>query len=120
MPVTPAEFAAIAEEFQRRSHEIMLSKRLEYSPHEGDVLQNFRQVAGFLGCAPSEVAIMYAMKHLQSLLEASRSGSFVWEFFKPDGAEGLKSRISDLYNYTLLLAACLADEADAVPSPIQG
>lgn len=110
MPTTPAQFAALAKEFQEKSHGIMLGKRAEYSPHEGDVLQNFRQVGSFQGVKPSEVCIQYMLKHVQSLLEAARSGAFHWDYYKPDGTEGLKSRVVDVMNYTLLLAACLAEE----------
>jgi len=105
--LTPERFEALWEEFLTHEVRIMDWKRGEYSPHE-DRLQNFREVAGFLGRTPAEVALTYLMKHIQSLALAVKTGKYTWAW-KTEGGEGLKQRIADARNYLLFLAACLEE-----------
>ena len=87
----------------------MTAKRGEYSPN-ADRLQNFREVAAFLGQRPSQVAMTYLLKHVQSLNEAVRNGCYAWCWQREDGSEGLKQRVADIINYAYLLAACIDEE----------
>ncbi|MDI3298395.1 MAG: hypothetical protein QJR08_04405 [Bacillota bacterium] len=111
MPYPPERFDRLVEEFTAHSVAIMQAKREEYSPTE-DRLQNFHEVAAFLGVRASQVALMYMMKHLQSVSQAVRSGKYEWVWTTTDGREGLKQRIADIINYAYLLAACIDEEAD--------
>jgi hypothetical protein len=109
---SPERFDALVEEFEDRSVGVMLSKREEYSPHS-DRLQNFREIAQFQGIRPSQVAMTYLLKHIQSINEAVRSGNIPnWVWTKPDGSEGFKQRFADVLNYVLLLAACVDEEVE--------
>ena len=107
--ITPEQFENLRDEFLVHEAKIMDFKRGEYSPNS-DRLQNFREVAAFLGLRPSEVALTYLMKHIQSIALAVRSGEYAWTW-NTEGGEGLKQRIADARNYLLLLAACLEEES---------
>lgn len=107
---SPERFDALVQEFNKHSIDIMLAKREEYSPSE-DRLQNFHEVSTFEGRRPSEVAMSYMLKHMQSLMQAVRTGEYDWCWTKENGTgEGLKQRIADVINYCYLLAACLDEE----------
>jgi len=108
--LTPERFEALWEEFLTHEARIMDWKRDEYSPHE-DRLQNFREVAEFLGRTPAEVALTYLMKHIQSIALAVKTGKYTWAW-ETEGGEGLKQRIADARNYLLFLAACLEEEGE--------
>ena len=110
--MTPERFEALREEFLTHEARIMDWKRDEYSPQE-DRLQNFREVAEFLGRTPAEVALAYLMKHVQSIALAVKTGKYAWAW-ETEGGEGLKQRIADARNYLLLLAACLEEANDSV------
>lgn len=110
--MTPQQFDKLAEEFRAAEIGLMRWKREDYSPRE-DVLENFGQVGAMLGARPSMIAATYLLKHVLAILNAVRSGRYVWDWQSPDGREGLKQRIADARNYLLLLAACLDDEQQA-------
>ena len=106
--MTPEQFEILRDEFLVQEARILDWKKGEYSPDE-DRLLNFHQVADFEGRRPSEVALSYLLKHIQSIALAVRSGSYSWEW-EAEGGEGLKQRIADARNYLLLLAGCLDEE----------
>ncbi len=110
--MTPQQFENLRDEFLTREARILNWKRGEYSPNE-DRLQNFREVANFLGKRLSEVALTYLMKHIQSITLAVRTGRYSWTW-ETERGEGLKQRIADARNYLLLLAACLDEEANQI------
>jgi len=70
-------FEELREEFLEHEAGILEWKRGEYAPND-DRLQNFREVATFLGRRPAEVALVYLMKHIQSITLAVRTGSYNW------------------------------------------
>jgi hypothetical protein len=106
--MTPERFESLQKEFVAHEARILNWKRGEYSSNE-DRLQNFREVAAFMGLRPAEVALTYLMKHIQSITLAVRYGKYSWTW-TTEGGEGLKQRIADARNYLLLLAACLEEE----------
>lgn len=82
------------------------------------MLLNFRQVANLTGQKPSQVAMTYLLKHIQSLAIAVKTDEYFWAW--TDGnKEGLKQRIADARNYLLLLAACLDEEDNAKRDAMQ-
>src|SRR5690606_20007707 len=101
---------ALVAEIRARSEEIMVAKRGEYAPENRDRIQNFRAIAAFTSRRPSEVALIYLLKHVQSIAEAVRLGAYDWCWDKPGGGEGLKQRFADAINYLYLLAACIDEE----------
>ena len=111
-PFSPERLDALVEEFAEVRHRICRAKAAEYSPG-ADRLQNFHQVAAFMGCKASEVALMYLLKHVQALQQAVRTGKYVWAWTTHDGGEGLKQRVVDVQNYADFLAAALEEEAQA-------
>ena len=106
--MTPERFESLQEEFVAHEARILDWKRDEYSPNE-DRLQNFREVAALTGLRLSEVALIWLLKHIQSISLAVRNGKYTWTW-ETEGGEGLKQRIADARNYLLLLAACLEEE----------
>ena len=106
--MTNEHFEEIREEFLEHESKILDWKRGEYSPNE-DRLQNFREVAALTGLRLSEVALIWLLKHIQSIALAVRTGNYAWAWTK-EGGEGLKQRFADARNYLLLLAACLEEE----------
>ncbi len=101
--MTPERFEALREEFLTHEAKILDWKRGEYSPNE-DRLQNFREVAALTGLRMTEVALIWLLKHIQSIALAVRTGNYIWAW-TTEGGEGLKQRIADARNYLLLLAA---------------
>ena len=106
--MTPQQFENLRDEFLTREARILNWKRGEYSPNE-DRLQNFREVAALTGLRLSEVALIWLLKHIQSISLAVRNGKYSWTW-ETERGEGLKQRIADARNYLLLLAACLEEE----------
>jgi len=106
--MTPEKFATLVNEFRERGDALLLAKRGDYSS-QGDVLENFKTIAGFLGVRPSQIAVTYMLKHVQAVAVAVERGSFAWDWSGPSG-EGLKQRLLDIVNYVYLLAGCIEDE----------
>jgi len=107
-PMTKDCFEELREEFLEHEARILDWKRGEYSPND-DRLQNFREVAALTGLRLSEVALIWLLKHIQSISLAVRNGKYTWTW-ETEGGEGLKQRFADARNYLLLLAACLEEE----------
>jgi len=116
MTYPPERFNKLHEEFLSKSQEILTWKREEYAPSD-DRLENFRTVGNFLDKKPSVIALIYLLKHIQSIAVAVITGVFVWAWEK-DGGEALKQRIVDAINYLLLLAACIDEESEAKYEPM--
>ena len=107
--MTKDRFEELREEFLEHEAGILEWKRGEYAPND-DRLQNFREVAALTGLRLSEVALIWLLKHIQSISLAVRNGKYTWTW-ETEGGEGLKQRIADARNYLLLLAACLEEES---------
>ena len=109
MTYTANQFETLCAEFIEREAKLMTWKAGEYAG-EGDRLLNFHQIGDLMGRNPSEVALSYLLKHIQSITLAVLTGEYVWAWEK-EGGEGLKQRIADARNYLLLLSGCLDEEA---------
>ncbi len=108
--MNPKDFGKIMEEFTQKEESIMIWKAKEYSD-ETDRLQNFKEIADFFGnrpvvITPEIVALLYMLKHVQSVKRAVLSGDakLVWD---TEDGEGFKQRLADIRNYILLLYACV-------------
>jgi len=111
---SPERFRELVREFAEKEDTIFVWKAGEYST-DGDRLQNFREIAEFLGKKPLEIALAYLLKHVQSIALAARTGKYAWTWaWETEGGEGLKQRIVDARNYLLLLAACIDEEVEEV------
>lgn len=79
----------------RECIEIMATKGSDYMAGTTDRLHNFRQAAEELGISMREVVYVYMWKHLASIRTYCRTGEVK--------SEGLKSHVTDVINYLLLL-----------------
>jgi hypothetical protein len=101
------EFEGLMKSMVDRETKLLLQKRKEYAGDD-DVLVNFKQIAPILGCEPEDVAVMYLMKHIQSVCHGAKRGDpLVWA--NTDGSEGILQKITDARNYLLLLAAIISE-----------
>jgi len=110
---SPARFRELFKEFTEKEDTIMAWKAEEYSSGE-DRLQNFREIADFIGdepitVTPVFVAMLFMLKHVQSIKNAIVNDNIRWAW-ETEGGEGTKQRVADTRNYLLFLAACI-DEA---------
>lgn len=108
MAYTAEQFNELVREFAVSETTILNWKAGEYTAGT-DRLQNFREISQLTGLDMPHVALIYLLKHMQSISLAVRQGNitaaeWVWE---KDGGEGLKQRFADARNYLLLLAACI-------------
>lgn len=110
---SPERFREVFKEFTEKEDTILAWKASEYG-EGGDRLQNFREIAEFLGYKTQDVALMYLLKHIQSISLAVKTDNYTWAW-ETDGGEAIKQRIADARNYLLLLAACLDEEAEKEP-----
>jgi hypothetical protein len=106
--MTPARLAQFKEALLKRENEVLGFKAEEYTAGK-DALQNLKEIADFTGQRPSEVALIFLLKHIQGITLAVRSGSYNWNW-ESGGQEGLIQRFVDSRNWLLLLAACLEVE----------
>ena len=111
--MNPKQFNHLIGEFEEREQEILDWKTGEYSDNV-DRLQNFREIAEFMGDKPVKItprmlAFLYAMKHIQSIKNALVEDRINW-CWEDDSGEGTKQRLADIRNYMLLLAGCLDEE----------
>lgn len=105
---SPIEFKELVQEFQGHEEKLLDWKAKEYSTCQ-DRLQNFKMISRFTDTPPEMVALLYLLKHIQSITLAVERGICSWEWETEEG-EGLKQRIADARNYLLLLAACLDEK----------
>jgi len=107
----PEQFNKLMQEFTEKEATILAWKAGEYS-NEKDRLQNFREIAEFVGSKPQDVVLLYLLKHIQSIALAVRSSDYVWAW-ETEAGEGMKQRIADARNYLLLLGACMEEETSS-------
>lgn len=77
MTYSPERFNELFAEFMQHEEALLSWKAGEYSTDE-DRLQNFREIAAFIGdkpvcITPSFVALLYLLKHVQSIKNATIS-----------------------------------------------
>jgi len=104
------QFKELAKEIQSHETAIMEQKAREYTDG-ADKLYQFRQVAGWMDMDPAKVAMIYLLKHIQSIASAVETGIYNWCWRDKDGNEGMKERIVDARNLLLLVAACMDEES---------
>jgi len=111
MTCSPKKFGQLYNEFMQHEEALLSWKAGEYSTDE-DRLQNFREIADLTGASMAQVALLYLLKHVQSIKNAVMTSRINW-CWVGEGGEGTKQRIADARNYLLLLAACLDEESEA-------
>ena len=113
----PKKFLELYREFEENERGILEIKAGEYSSDE-DRLQNFREIANFIGDQPATidytmVAFILLMKHIQSIKNAIVNKRFDWAW-GTGNKEGLKQRFADARNYLLLLGACIDNDSNSI------
>lgn len=90
------------EDFITETFELSDAKRIEYTEgnQELDVHTNFRRIGDELNLNPVKVLAVYLIKHFKSLMTFFKLG-------KTFSNETLRSRVSDIINYLILLLSYL-------------
>lgn len=81
----------------------MAGKGLEYSRGEEDANSNFKRVAEALNMRPVQVALVYFLKHVDSITNWVKTGN------TPSG-EPIEGRITDGINYLLIIGSLIQEE----------
>jgi len=82
-------------------------KRPAYTMGSADVLANFKRVGDAAGIPASKVALVYFLKHVDSITAYVKNREAISQ------SEPMMGRFADARNYLTLMAACLAEERDA-------
>ncbi len=106
------QFIEILQELRENEDQLLDAKGQKYAS-DNDRLQNFREIAAFLGLDMSMVTLILMLKHIQSIADAVRSNNIDWCWRREDGGEGLKQHFADARNYLPLLAACIEEEQNS-------
>ena len=82
MTYTPERFQKLYEEFMQHEEDLLNWKAGEYTTNQ-DRIQNFREIAAFLGdkpiiVNPGTIALIYMFKHIQSIKNAVITGRVNW------------------------------------------
>lgn len=99
------EYQKIKEILIDRGWQIENDKRPSYTIGSEDVLANFKRVADRANTGATNVAVIYLLKHIDSILAMVNN---------PDlpQAEPVLDRFADASNYLALLLALLVEELD--------
>ena len=82
-------------------------KRPSYTMGSDDVLANFKRVGEAAGIPASKVALVYFLKHVDSITAYVKDREAISQ------SEPMMGRFADARNYLTLMAACLAEERDS-------
>ena len=96
------DFIKWAESVQEEENRIMLTKGEEYTVSDEDKFKNFKSIAERMGCKPEEVAMVYLLKHMDSIRNYVLSGVEASD-------EPIMGRIMDARNYLLLLGGIISE-----------
>lgn len=107
--MNPLQFDNLIQHFRELEDQILNYKRGEYAPST-DRLENFRSIQAISKFKMSEIALIYLLKHIQSIAVKVKNGDLNWEMTTEANTEGLKQRFVDAINYLYLLAACIEEE----------
>jgi len=97
------EFYILVEQWFKERKEIMVPKGVEYTISSDDKLANFKRVATRVGLNPLNVAMIYTLKHVDSLCNFVKTG-------KEASDEGIEGRIMDIQNYMDLIRAIILEQ----------
>lgn len=101
--MTVKEFEDFANAEVVKEMEIMFTKGKEYTISDEDKLKNFKSVAERVGMRPQQVALIYLLKHIDSICNYVQTG-------KEASDEPIAGRFRDARNYLLLLRAIVGEE----------
>jgi len=96
------DFFKWADEEFKTEMELMRVKGEEYTVSNEDKLKNFKSIADRLETTPSEVAMVYLLKHMDSIRNYVLNGVEASD-------ESISGRIRDARNYLMLLHAIILE-----------
>ena len=96
------DFFKWADEEFKIEMELMRVKGEEYTVSNEDKLKNFKSIADRLETTPSEVAMVYLLKHMDSIRNYVLNGVEASD-------ESISGRIRDARNYMMLLHAIILE-----------
>ena len=96
------DFFKWADEEFKIEMELMRVKGEEYTVSNEDKLKNFKSIADRLETTPSEVAMVYLLKHMDSIRNYVLNGVEASD-------ESISGRIRDARNYLMLLHAIILE-----------
>lgn len=101
-----SEFEKVQKFLSSESQKVQDDKRPAYTIGSDDVLANFKRVGNAAGIPPSKVALVYFLKHVDSITAYIKDRDAISQ------SEPMVGRIVDAKNYLDLMAACLIEEED--------
>ncbi len=99
------DFIRWAKSVQEEENRIMLTKGEEYTVSDVDKFKNFKSIADRMKSSPEEVALVYLLKHMDSIRNYVLYG-------KESSDEPIIGRIMDARNYLLLLGGMIEEDMD--------
>ena len=99
-------FFKLSDEFLAECKDIQVEKGREYTVDSSDKFKNFKSIGDRLGMDAKMVALVYMLKHMDSIRAYILSGK--------EGSEGLKGRCQDLVNYAIMLWAMDYEEKEYI------
>lgn len=99
------DFIRWAKSVQEEENRIMLTKGEEYTVSDVDKFKNFKSIADRMKSSPEEVALVYLLKHMDSIRNYVLHG-------KESSDEPIIGRIMDARNYLLLLGGMIEEDMD--------
>ena len=99
-------FFKLSDEFLAECKNIQVEKGREYTVDSSDKFKNFKSIGDRLGMDAKMGALVYMLKHMDSIRAYILSGK--------EGSEGLKGRCQDLVNYAIMLWAMDYEEKEYI------
>ncbi len=97
------DFMKWAESMQKEENRLMLVKGEEYTVSDEDKFKNFKSIADRMNLETQHIALIYLLKHMDSIRNYVLNGKEVSE-------EPIIGRIQDARNYLLLLGGIIVEE----------
>tara|TARA_R100000773_G_C4211976_1_gene111316 strand:+ start:964 stop:1284 length:321 start_codon:yes stop_codon:yes gene_type:complete len=102
------DFMKWAKSMQDEENRLMLVKGQEYTVSNEDKFKNFKSIGDRMNLKAEKVALIYLLKHMDSIRNYVLNGKEVSE-------EPIMGRIQDARNYLLLLGGIIAEtKADKI------
>jgi len=95
-----------AKEQSDKELKIMAEKGREYTINDRDKLKNFKHIAERVKLRPVQVAMVYFLKHVDSLTNYVNEGVEA-------STEPIEGRLMDIRNYTLLIGALIKEDKES-------
>jgi len=99
------KFFKWADEMVAQESDIMFNKGEEYTVNDEDKFKNFKSIAERINSTPEIVALVYLLKHMDSIRNYVLHG-------KESSDETIEGRIHDARNYLLLLGGIIKENKE--------